>query len=922
MNEETLSLINSIKAKKITQMPILDNEDFEHLWVLLGYKNEEENRAENYKVNIYQLAQLLIDTGMLTGGGNTHTITYSLTNITTTSPDTFKGTGATITLTPAKGYVLPEQDDITVSGANIVSYNSSLGVLKISTNPTVENITIAASGIQREYSLNLYLDYIISDLDNIHELYHIDDEIEINLETTEQDRFDLPERSAINISNATIKSYQKDGATGRLTIKVNGTGNITIKMAGVRVYVYYFGHSIPGDHILDYDYNDIPTGAGYNFGNLTKSRGGCPINFNANYVWPEGIDSGDVYVIVPKKFFIPGANVYRDESYNGYDRVASTLGVKRIIQESYTDNSLMCYEFTYQEIDYWAYCISREGISEFDKFNSIGNLANIPIYIEWVATIPLLASNKDIVLNPGYCNVTFGNDSNQKVNWPNFTISASVGTINNNESGSSIIYHAPIVTEDSDVTFTAKLVEYQGVKDTKEATIPAPGEDDNLVHISYDLGFDEIESGQSLILDKTRVIGYYRDDSNNPDNLTQRALPRINSIAFSKVKGSISKIDDKLSMYTAPSNILTDTQETITVTYKTNWSYPCPITIKPVDFVDIYWPTKLPYSIYDNELISPVDVTCYKEKPNGSYEKITEPVTLTVSAGSYANNIFTPPTVQSNTQVVFTLSWGNFTTMKQVTIKPAAAFTNSSLYYYIGQYLPSTKTNPENDLIQTNSSSPGWRKINDPLSTYRSTNTSPTSIIKETIKLYENVNDSVIYYVVVPDYVEIFDNNTTNSNIQKYGDPINIGGLFYNAYRINGNSFSKKLFYVKPPMYYWYIGVDDPVSPDENPNLITYTNNATGWHIIPNDVTTYTDSTNNPIWSINGNDENSIAIAPGMTPVSFYLALPRGVKAIDGLGSTVTLTPVNRTMVIDNYTYIVYTYRGLDWAYTLYYDNN
>lgn len=914
MNEETLSFINSIKAKKISQMPILDNnEDFENLWVLLGYKNEEENRAENYKVNIYQLAQLLIDTGMLTGGGGSnHIISYSLNNISTTSPDVFTGVNASITLVPDRGYDLPDENAISVAGARITSYNPQTGLLKIAASSDVEVITISASGIQKEYSLNLYLDYITSDLDNSQETYHIDDVVEINFETTEPERFDLPARANITYANLQILSYQNNGSTGTLSFKINGTGNPTIRMTGERIYVYYFGHSIPGDNILEYNDYGIPTGPGSRFNSLVNTRGRCPINFNDNYVWPDGINDGDVFVIVPKRFFIPEANIYRDEEYNGYDRVASTLGIKRVIQQNYSDNSLMYYDFRYQDVEYWAYCITHEGISEFDKFNNIGDISTKPISISWVTTIPVLAANKNITIDPGYCNVTLGNDTSSIIEWPNFNVSVNVGTADT--TGSSIIYNSGLITEDTDVTFTAI---YRGVvKDTKDTTVPAPGEDDNLVSISYNLGFDEIKSGQSLTLDKTRVIGYYADDPDNPDNLTQRQLPKINSIAFSKVKGSINKVSDTISTYTAPSNVLTDTQETITVTYKSNWSYPCPITIKAVDCVDIYWPTKLPYSIYDNELISPVDITCYKEKPNGSYEKITEPVTLTVSAGSYTNNIYTPPTVQSNTPVTFTLSWDNFTTMKQVTIKPATAFTNSSLYYYIGQYLPSVNTNPENDLSQTNSSSAGWRKINDPLSSYRSPNS-----INETIKLYENVNDPVTYYVVVPDNVEIFENNDTNANIQRYGDPINIGGLFYNAYRITGNSFDKKLFYTKSQMFYWYVGLDDPESPEVDPSTITYEYNAPGWHIIPNNITTYTDKTNNPIWSINGDEKNSIPLAPGLTQVNYYIALPRGVKAADAT-QDVPLQTTNRTMTIDNYEYIVYTYHGLEWAYTLYYDNN
>jgi len=913
MNEETLSLINSIKAKKISQMPILDdNEDFENLWVLLGYKNEEENRAENYKVNIYQLAQLLIDTGMLTGGGSNHTISYSLNNISTTSPDVFTGVNASITLVPDRGYDLPDENAISVAGARITSYNPQTGLLKIAASPDAEVITISANGIQKEYSLNLYLDYITSDLDNSQETYHIDDVVEINFETTEPERFDLPARANITYANLQILSYQNNGSTGTLSFKINGTGNPTIRMTGERIYVYYFGHSISGDNILEYNDYGIPTGPGSRFNSLINARGRCPINFNDNYVWPDGINDGDVFVIVPKRFFIPEANLYRDDEYNGYDRVASTLGIKRVIQQNYSDNSLMYYDFRYQDVEYWAYCITHEGISEFDKFNSIGDISTKPIFINWVTTIPVLAANKNITIDPGYCNVTLGNDTSSIIEWPNFNVSVNVGTADT--TGSSIVYNSGLITEDTDVTFTAI---YRGiVKDTKDTTVPAPGEDDNLVHISYDLGFDEIESGQSLTLDKTRVIGYYADDPDNPDNLTQRQLPKINSIAFSKVKGSINRVSDTISTYTAPSNVLTDTQETITVTYKSNWSYPCPITIKAVDCVDIYWPTKLPYSIYDNELISPVDITCYKEKPNGSYEKITEPVTLTVSAGSYANNIYTPQTVQSNTPVTFTLSWNNFTTMKQVIIKPATVIQNTGLYYYIGQYLPSVNTNPENDLSQTNSSSAGWRKINGSLSSYRS----PNSIINETIKLYENVNDSVTYYVVVPDNVEIFENNDTNANIQRYGDSINIGGLFYNTYRITGNSFNKKLFYTKSQMFYWYVGLDNPESPEVDPNTITYENNAPGWHIIPNNITTYTDKANNPIWSINGDPDNAIPLAPGLTPVNYYIALPRGVKAADAFGD-ISLQTTNRTITIDNYEYIVYTRSELGWAYTLYYPN-
>ena len=127
---------------------------------------------------------------------------------------------------------------------------------------------------------------------------------------------------------------------------------------------YYFGYSEPGDNILIYNEKNIPIGIGPDFKFLTRYRNRCPINFKEPYYWPQNIES-HIYVIVPKNYYDPESNTYYDDKRQTYTRKSSTSGIARLIQMG-DDNNPMCYSFEYNGIEYWVFCITEEGITEYD----------------------------------------------------------------------------------------------------------------------------------------------------------------------------------------------------------------------------------------------------------------------------------------------------------------------------------------------------------------------------------------------------------------------------------------------------------------------------------------------------------------------------------------------------------------------------
>ena len=54
---------SDIRARKITQLPDLDISDYENLYFALGYNIE--GKVANYKLSLVELAQALVDTGLI-----------------------------------------------------------------------------------------------------------------------------------------------------------------------------------------------------------------------------------------------------------------------------------------------------------------------------------------------------------------------------------------------------------------------------------------------------------------------------------------------------------------------------------------------------------------------------------------------------------------------------------------------------------------------------------------------------------------------------------------------------------------------------------------------------------------------------------------------------------------------------------------
>ena len=922
MSDKLTDKLTDIRAKKISQMPDLDISDWENLYFLLGYKDGDN--VANYKINMLQLAQSLVETGLISTGGGVHYISYSgLVHITTPSRNDFEGRIFTINLVPDLGYRLP--DSVTVEGATIINYSPETGVLKIDTGIQERLITVSAVGEYVDYYLNINLLGCTYTNNNVQDVYHINDEILLTLTTIDQDHYDVPDISELTLQGLSVINYDKSqGYTGTLRLRFNGENNGNITGSAKRIYLYYFGYSILGDNILQYNEEDLPSAPGNRFYTLTKGRGLCPINFVQGFDYGDGIEyvpeedasNQNIYIIVPKEYYIENGNIFKDDNNIGYQMTAGTSSFERQVQ--YTEEAnpqKMIYEINYEDVEYYVLCISTEGIQGHQPFKQIGDISALLVNVQWNSELPVkIAAGTTTSIPKGTITCTYGDGHTEDLE-SGFTIlyNDDIGVYNNNS------YVAPAIAEmENDIETLTFTCTYRGLSDSKTIMLYIPGDDDNLASIRYNEVIPAIEYNKTYILYKNKVIGINEDSS-------EYVITNPERIEFNCEYGNIVDNGDGTLTYTAPFRQI-DVREKLTIIYKNNYSTDVRFTVKSPDFHDIYWATQLPYSIYDTETIS-MDMTLFKiMDSNNSYQKVTtdlDEIIVTSTLGLVDSDfIYHPAEVPSQQFVDITVKYKHCQETKRIYVKhgqnPA---TSNNFYWYCGQYCPSSLTNPENDLadVNVNPNAPGWRKFDYAKSYYRS----PHSVFNGTIQFYKDYLSPVEYYVAIPEDLYLFDNNNTQliTSDDIYGTVI-ISGNTYNIFKLGPNStMSNKIYYTNPPSIYWYIGETEPVDPNSSDGLITpvLTGNSMGtwyelglgWHVIPTDSYNAIHGTNNHLWTtFNGysaNNTYSVSITSG----SYYFVVPHGTYFKDATGTTFYFNEKRiGTTEIDGMSYDVYRDTG------------
>jgi hypothetical protein len=945
--------ITDIRAKKITQMPDLNNTDWENIWVLLGY-NDGDNVA-NYKVNMLQLAQNLLETGLINPSGIMHYISYAgLQHITSPSAIQFEGRVFTVVLVPDAGYELP--DTIEVDGATIVTYNKVTGALKIDAGYNDGMINIIGSANYIEYTLGINI--INGTYENINpkETYHINDELTIILTAIDQDHYDVPDINELGLQGLAVLDYNKSqGYTGTLRVKFDGTGNGIISGSTKRIKIYYFGYSIAGDNILNYDENNIPTSPGNRFTFLSKGRNKCPINFEQGFDYGNGIEyipdpdalDDNVYIIVPKgalddngntvgQYYIKNGNIFKDDNNVGWVMLAGNSSFERQVQ--YTEEAEpkpIIYETNYEEVNYYILCISTEGIQGHQSFNSIGNVAQRIVGIKWNSDVPeRIAAGTTVSIPRGNISVIFG-DGHEETQEDGFTISynGEIGNYNNNT------YAAPPLAEmDDEVVILKFTCTYQGMTDVKQVILYVPGDDDNLVRIIYDDVIPAIEYNKTYTLYKNKVKGINEDDSTY-------VISKPEKLIFTCTYGTLTDNEDGTLTYTAPFRQI-DIQETINITYKSSYMTNVRFTVLSPDFHQIVWPTQLPNAIYDNETLQ-LDVTLYKVMDSdGSYQKITtdlEDIIITVTKGSINSTYLYNPSynealepehsainpVASELEVTFTLQYKHCQAVKKMYVRHGnTPASTPNFYWYCGQYCPSSLTNPENDLANYNTDpkSPGWRQLHNAVSSYRVPNTAFDGVVQ----FYKGYIAPVEYYVTLPDDMGLFD--SSGNSLVDISNPyrqILISGKEYNIFKLGPSAtMSDKIYYVLPAADYWYVGRDYPVSPITHPELITpalsgeieesthWKGLNEGWHVIANLENV---KLNNQHLFEEYGSGYSYTVDFGYEDVEYYMVVPKGSKFKDAVEAIIDVTE-NKLglMEIDGKQYDSYKFINSEFAYKIF----
>lgn len=122
-------------------------------------------------------------------------------------------------LYPYIGYELPNSiNDFSISGGTLLSYDKSSGNLRIK---VIENMIIAGFAIEKpKYNVNISIENATYTINPSALSFYKDDQFTIIINPNKG--FNVP--SQINVINGTLISYNN----GVATIKVNGTGNISI----------------------------------------------------------------------------------------------------------------------------------------------------------------------------------------------------------------------------------------------------------------------------------------------------------------------------------------------------------------------------------------------------------------------------------------------------------------------------------------------------------------------------------------------------------------------------------------------------------------------------------------------------------------------------------------------------------------------
>ena len=185
-------------------------------------------------------------------------------------------------------------------------------------------------------------------------------------------------------------------------------------------------------------------------------------------------------------------------------------------------------------------------------------------------------------------------------------------------------------------------------------------------------------------------------------------------------------------------------------------------------------------------------------------------------------------------------------------------------YWYIGTENPASISN-----IQSDNTVGGWHEIGSSLSGFvLDTNDNPVHISETRVP----------YYIVIPNELDIYDSLGDKMDYAFDAVTCNISG--YKAYKWSKEKFGSKYDGVKnvggviiksdnidSNKYYWYIGVDNPLSISD----IQRDNTVGGWHEINTSLSNFTFNTNN----------NPVHISE--TRVQYYVIIPNDLHIYNGL---------------------------------------
>ena len=339
-----------------------------------GYEGSEEDWINNI-INtssdaLEQLRTELI--ARIESYNAVRSITCNLTNISANSSNASSVTGSTpVTLSflPHTGYSMPDDNGVTVEGAQfdynkaqktilLHDYTSTNIIITMVTNNKIECSFRTTSLDNNKLSVSLSEEYA-------NNVFTMNDEFEIHI-TVNEDGYTYP----TNIICTGCSKVSYDNTTGVAILKCTGANTqMIISGTAKDIHPYIFSYALQSNEnvftVVDNNITEINWNTLEQLGYTVHTTGTSPINYISGITWDSSVnvEREKVWFVIPKKYYNMSDDTFNDDNGNKYV-LLDVFGRKAALIET-------PQVVTYNNIEYILYLISNNGSTDTQTFGRI-----------------------------------------------------------------------------------------------------------------------------------------------------------------------------------------------------------------------------------------------------------------------------------------------------------------------------------------------------------------------------------------------------------------------------------------------------------------------------------------------------------------------------------------------------------------------